>query len=50
MKKIMFDTMIYDALYENEEVQLQIAELLKTGCIKIYSTPIQKAELEAILE
>lgn len=46
--KIMLDTNIYDALYDDEEVQLQLVELLRTSCINIGSTPIQIAELEAM--
>ena len=46
MEKIMIDSNIYDKLYFDKSIQTQVIEYIKSGRFKLYSTPIQKTELE----
>lgn len=46
---VMIDSNIFDKLYENKDgITKNIINLVRSGVIKIYCTPIQKEELCAI--
>ena len=45
--KVMIDTNIYDELYKDEVIRKIFIKLINSGSIRFYTTPIQKAEIQA---
>ncbi len=46
----MIDTMIYDELYSDRAMANKIIKFMDLGILRVFSTPIQKAEIEAIFK